>query len=137
MTKGKRPSQRGKKTGRVNPPSHSQFRPGRSGNPNGRPPGSKNLSTLLMQAAQEPVVATIRGKPRKISAIHATTMQLATKAASGNPAAMSKFLDWFDEIETRAAANRPRQFQLDVPDVEVLRATYARLIACNSGVPEE
>lgn len=128
----------GHKVGPGHPPKDKQFKRGVSGNPKGRPRGSRNLSTLIMEAANSTVTATIGGKPRKISKIHATAMQLATKAASGNPAAMSKFLDWFDEIETRAAANRPNQFQLEIADVEVLRALYRRMLQClpvNIGAP--
>jgi hypothetical protein len=62
-------------------------------------------------------------------------MQLATKAAGGDQAAMAKFLDWIDEIETRAAAVRPTQFSLGAPDIEVLRAAYKRMIQCKK--PEE
>ena len=38
------------------PPRHSRFEPGQSGNPRGRPPGSKNLSSLLKKALDEPVI---------------------------------------------------------------------------------
>jgi hypothetical protein len=125
----------GKKGG--NPPEHTRFQPGRSGNPGGRPKGSKNLSTLIMEAARDHVTATVGGKPRKISKIQATTMQLATEAASGNQAAMSKFLDWIDEIETRAATAKPTQFPLSQPDLEVLRATYERMKQCEPKQPED
>lgn len=125
----------GEKIGRGNPPKHTQFRKGKSGNDKGRPLGSKNLSTLVMEAARDQVTATIGGKIRKISKIQATTMQLATKAAGGNQAAMVKFLDWVDEIETRAAAVRPTQFPLSVPDVEVLRAVYERMKQCDAEKP--
>jgi hypothetical protein len=37
-------------------------------------------------------------------------MQLATKAAGGDPASIVRFLDWMDEIEARAAAARRRSF---------------------------
>ena len=40
---------------------------------------------------------------------------------------MAKFLDWMDEIETRAAAARPAQFLLGDVDLEVLRAVYERM----------
>ena len=127
----------GKKGARSSPPKHTQFRPGKSGNPDGRPKGSKNLSTLMMEAARDQVSATIGGKTRKISKIQATTMQLATKAAGGDHAAMGRFLDWIDEIETRAAAVKPAQFPLSAPDLEVLRAIYDRMKQCEPEKPED
>jgi hypothetical protein len=81
----------------------------------------------MMEAARAPVVATIGGKSRTISTLQATTMQLATKAAAGDRAAVAKFLDWMDEFETRAAAARPTQFPLSDVDLEVLRAAYERM----------
>jgi hypothetical protein len=127
----KRGSGTGQKVGRGNPPKHTQFRKGTTGNPKGRPKGSKNLSTYIMEAARDHVTATVGGKSRKISKIQATAMQLATKAAGGDQAAMSKFLDWIDEIETRAAAIRPTQFPLSAPDIEVLRVAYERMKQCD------
>jgi len=99
--------------------------------------GSKNLSTLIMEAARDHVTATVGGKTRKITKLQATTMQLATKAASGDHAAMGKFLDWIDDIETRAAAVKPTQFPLSEPDLEVLRAAYERMKQCEKDKPEE
>ncbi len=118
--------------GRGHPPKHTQFRKGSSGNPKGRPKGSKNLSTLLTEAALDQVSATIGGKTRTISKLQATAMQLATKAASGDLAAINKLLDWVDEIETRAAAAKPSQFPLSEADMEVIRETYERMKQCVS-----
>src|SRR4029077_14509644 len=125
----------GKKGG--NPPKDTQFKKGTSGNPKGRPKGSKNLRSLILEAARDHVTATVGGKTRKISKIQATTMQLATKAAGGDHAAMSKFLDWVDDIETQAAAARPTQFPLTEVDVEVLRAAYERMKQCKPEQPED
>ncbi len=72
-------------------------------------------------------MATIDGKRRKISKIVASAMQLATKAASGDPRSMGQFLDWVDEIEARAAAARPAQFPFTPGDIEVLREVYERM----------
>jgi hypothetical protein len=133
----KRRKAEGQKIGRGNPPRRTQFRKGISGNPKGRPKGSKNLATLIMEAADDHVTATIDGKPRKISKLQATTMQLATKAAGGNQAAMNELLDRIDEIETRAEAAKPSQFPLSEPDLEVLRAAYERMKQCELGKPED
>jgi Family of unknown function (DUF5681) len=128
-----------KRTGQKggNPPKHTQFRKGTSGNPRGRPKGSKNLSTYLMEAARDHVTATVGGRTRTISKLQATTMQLATKAAGGDQAAMGRFLDWVDEIESRAASVRPTQFPLSAPDIEVIRAAYERMKQCHPDKPEE
>jgi hypothetical protein len=64
-------------------------------------------------------------------------MQLATKAAAGDRAAIVKLLDWMDEIETRAAAARPAQFPLSELDLEVLRAVYERMKKCDPDNSEE
>jgi Family of unknown function (DUF5681) len=120
-----------------NPPKHTQFRKGTSGNPRGRPKGSKNLSTYLMEAARDQVTATVGGRTRTISKLQATTMQLATKAAGGDQAAIGRFLDWIDEIETRAASVKPTQFPLSAPDIEVIRAAYDRMRQCDPEKPEE
>jgi hypothetical protein len=77
------------------------------------------------------------GRARKISTLQSTTLQLAIKAAGGNQAAMGKFLDWIDEIETRATAVKPTQFPLSAPDVEVLRAAYERMKQCDTEKPGE
>jgi hypothetical protein len=90
-----------------------------------------------MDAARYPVTATVNGRARKISNLQATTMQLATKAAHGNQAAMGDLLDWVDEIESRAAAVRPTQFPLSAPDIEVLRAAYERMKLCDPEKPGE
>ena len=87
-----------------------------------------------MEAGRHPVEITINGKKKIVSKIQAMTMQLANKAASGDQAAMNKFLDWVDDIETGAASARPAQFPISEPDLEVLRAAYERMRQCESGV---
>ena len=117
--------------GRGKPPKHTQFRKGETGNPKGRPKGSKNLSTYIMEAAHDQVSATIGGRTRTISKLQATAMQLATKAAGGDHVAIARFLDWVDEIETRTASIKPVQFPLGAPDIEVIRAAYKRMQMCD------
>jgi hypothetical protein len=118
------------KVGRGRPPLHTRFKKGESGNKKGRPKGSRNLSTVIMEASRAPINVTIGGKSRRISKLQATAMQLATRAADGNPNAMSKFLDWIDEIEHRAAAEKPVDYPFNAGDLEVLHAIRKRMRDC-------
>ena len=118
------------KVGRGNPPEHTRFKKGVSGNIKGRPKGSKNLSTILMEAARARVTATIDGKRRTITKPQAAAYQLANKAASGDQRAIAELFDWIDEIERRTAAARPAEFPFGPGDLEVLRAIHKRMNEC-------
>ena len=119
------------KIGRGHPPLQARFHKGTSGNPKGRPKGAKNLATVILDAAHHPVTVELRGKTRKVTAIHATALRLAHDAAGGNARATAKFLDWVDKIEIRAAARKPPEYPFSDRDLEVLRAVHERMLLCN------
>ena len=58
------------------PPQHARFHKGQSGNPRGRPKGSRNLSTLMAKALNEPVVISENGKRKRITKREAVARKL-------------------------------------------------------------
>ena len=66
------------------PPRHTQFQKGHSGNPKGRPRGSRNASTLLDEALQGRVVVSENGQRRTVTKLEAILTQLVNKAAQGD-----------------------------------------------------
>src|ERR1700758_1283270 len=78
------------------PPRHTRFEPGRSGNPRGRPPGAKNMKTLLSKALNELVVVTGR---RKVSKREAIVTQLVNRSAKADYKAIQILLGMLRDIE--------------------------------------
>jgi len=95
-------NQRDYQVGYGKPPLHSRFKRGQSGNPRGRPPGAKNLTSLLTEALNEPVVIAEDGGRRKISKREAIVKQLVNKSAKGDWRAVKLLLDILQAIDGRA-----------------------------------
>lgn len=74
------------------PPKHTRFAKGRSGNPKGRPRGSKNFKTIVRDALNSPVKIKDRYGEREVRAIEASVRQLAAKAAAGDLKAIPRVL---------------------------------------------
>ena len=81
------------------PPKSGQFAKGKSGNPNGRPKGSKNLATITLHEARQKVVVTgLRGS-RKVTKLEAALMQISTKAAQGDHRASRELFSLVERSE--------------------------------------
>lgn len=65
-------------------PKHTRFQPGQSGNPRGRPKGTKNLKTDLAEELAEKMTVTINGKQVKLSKQRLMLKALAAKAVKGD-----------------------------------------------------
>ncbi len=102
------------------PPIHSRFPPGQSGNPKGRPKGAKGFTTLLGKAMQETVVLQKNGKPYKASKLEVAILQLANKAAQGDPKAMQFLAPFIREMEAKAEGLK-KELALTEADLECIR----------------
>jgi len=111
------------------PPRHTRFKKGQSGNPRGRPSGSKNLSTLLTEALNEVVIVAENGGRRKITKRQAIITQLVNQSAKADWRATKILLDILQVIEARTEP-MTAETSLDAADegvMEQLRARFAKL----------
>lgn len=110
------------------PPVHSQFKPGQSGNPKGRPNGSLSLSTMLNAALTEKIEVTKNGKRVKRSKAVIAIEQLVNKAASGDIKAFSQLAPHLMRIEEAgikaAAKSEPN---LGETDTQVMHSIIERI----------
>lgn len=95
MTDKRRPAEPGDDTvvGYGRPPLNTRFQPGRSGNPNGRPKGSKNFNTLFSEELARPVALTENGKRRRMPKSRALIKQTINKALTNDSKAAALVFD--------------------------------------------
>ena len=110
------------------PPRHTRFKKGQSGNPRGRPSGSKNLKTLLNDALNERVVVAEEGGRRNITKREAIVTQLVNRSATADLRALKILLDTLRDIEgqTEPASSETAEFsEADEKVIEQLRARFS------------
>src|ERR1700674_265328 len=75
------------------PPGKYRCKPGRSGNPKGRPKAAKNEATILHNLLNRKIEIREAGKPRKITVLEAMLLKFAEEALRGNPKAAAFLLN--------------------------------------------
>ena len=73
------------------PPKSMRFKPGVSGNPKGRPKGSRPVGALLQQIIQQKIVVSENGKTLRLPVMEIILRRLANDAMRGEPRSI-KFL---------------------------------------------
>ena len=82
------------------PPVNRQFKPGQSGNPRGRPKGSKNFPTMFAEAMSRPVtVRDKKGKIRTLSKQELMVEVMVNKAVAGDPKAFAAVVQFAEKFE--------------------------------------
>jgi Family of unknown function (DUF5681) len=70
--------------GYARPPIASRFKPGKSGNPHGRPRNSRNLKTIIQSALTAPVVLREGARKRSVSKLEGIVLKQIESALKGN-----------------------------------------------------
>ena len=79
--------------GHRKPPASGQFKKGQSGNPRGRPKGSRNLKTDLAAISQRAISVRENGKTRRMSQQRAMLLSAYNKAINGDQRAASNLIN--------------------------------------------
>jgi len=113
-------------TGQVgpgNPPLHSRFKPGQSGNPAGRPPKERSLVRLIEKELDVEVTVTENGAPQRLSKREALAKRTVNSALTGDAKALQTLVRLIGTGSSNDAAD---QEQIDP---QILASLLQRLIA--------
>jgi Family of unknown function (DUF5681) len=78
------------------PPKATQFKKGKSGNPKGRPKGSRTVGAVLQDILQQKIAVTENGKTRRLPALEVMLRRLANDAMRNEPTALKLMLSLYD-----------------------------------------
>ena len=106
------------------PPKETQFIAGESGNPKGRPKGSRPVGAVLQDIIQQKVSVTEGGKTRRLSALEVMLRRLANDAMRSDQRAIKLLLSLVDRYGESPQTTLQLREMLD-EDQEIL-AQYLR-----------
>ena len=121
------------------PPKETQFTMGESGNPKGRPKGSRPVGAVLQDIIQQKVSVTEGGKTRRLSALEVMLRRLANDAMRSDQRAIKLLLSLVDRYGESPQTTLQLRAMLD-EDQEIL-AQYLRepdgFISDTASIPDD
>jgi hypothetical protein len=108
------------KIGYRRPPLDRRFKPGCSGNPRGRPKGSRNARTVVEQVIKETVPVRENGRVRKITKLEAMIQAAVLKAMKGDSRSLNSILAFMAKTNQFAEAEAETSAALPEDDAAIL-----------------
>ena len=113
------------KVGYGRPPKANQFKPGKSGNPKGRPKGSLNLVNDLAAELSELITVREDGRARRISKQRALIKSLLAKGIQGEVRAAAAVLALYARVNVEGLDD---QNSIDDAELAILKRFAPRLL---------
>jgi hypothetical protein len=120
----------GSAVGYGKPPQSTRFRKGISGNPRGRPKGSRNIAAVFAKTLREKVVINEHGQRKTITKLEAAVKQFVNKAASGDFRSLQLLVNLSREAEVRELST-PEPSMLGEFDQRVIEGIIRRFQPIN------
>jgi hypothetical protein len=112
--------------GHRDPPKHSRFQPGQSGNPSGRPLGVKSLSDIVRKIVGQKVTVTENGRTRRIPRLESILLRAASEASRCDAASLRLLLQLAERYGESAQTGAEQQTTA-ADDVAILRRSLPDL----------
>ena len=101
------------------PPRANQFAPGKSGNPQGRPKGTRTVAAMINAIVRQKITVTENGRARRLPAIEVALRRLCNDAMRSDPRAMKLLLSLVDRYADSPEA-APRTADVEAEDRAIL-----------------
>ena len=106
------------------PPPEHQFQPGQSGNPKGRPKGSKNKKSIIAKILNEKMSIRIAGRLRRVTVYEALIRTLLAAAFKFNIKATTALLAIMRDSGYGTTESEVRGDPLALPEYEAIIADF-------------
>ena len=118
------------------PPPSTRFTKGKSGNPNGRRKGSKNIGTVLNEVLNEKVIINENGKRRQVTKLAAAIKQVVNNAAVGDKNALRLLIQFVPSLNSLMSDEVPKPLSTE-EDMKMLKDLTERFTALSKGNQHE
>jgi hypothetical protein len=92
------------------PPKATRFKGGKSGNPRGRPKGSRDIGNVLLDVTRQKIAVTENGRTRRMPALEVMLRRLTNEAVQNDQGALKLIFTLMERYagltETTIAPNR-------------------------------